>query len=63
MANRISAASDGYRNMVAQNPTGWVVVGLMFIVAVFLIGYLIQRKNEEKKMAERKRKRERDGLL
>jgi len=54
--NRLQGASMGYNEMVSQNPVGWVGVAFAFLAAFFLIGYLVV-KNKEKKRIEAKRRK------
>lgn len=53
--NRVQAASYGYSDMVSETPVGWVAVGFMFVVAFFLVGYLIVSRNKRAKQEQLRR--------
>ena len=55
--NRIQAVSSGYSEMVSYTPAGWVVVGVMFVLAFFLVGYLVLSRMNRAKMEKRRQAR------
>ena len=60
--NRIQAASSGYSEMVEYTLAGWVVVGIMFTLAFFLIGYLILSASRRAKREKRRRTRKDESM-
>lgn len=62
VTSRIKGASEGCSQMVEATPVGWIVVGLMFVTAFFLIGYLVRNHLERTKQEERRRARRREKM-
>ncbi|MBF0188631.1 MAG: hypothetical protein HQL50_11975 [Magnetococcales bacterium] len=47
--NRVQGASRGYMEQVANQDLGWVIAGLLLLVAFFLGGYLWQKQSRKRK--------------